>query len=643
MANHIEDKATDWPVGTVDENNSAISVQIVDGIKAWTDSQQSFAMINPPPSNLILGSWSRIDDNTVQLESGEYTVDSLTSSLSIPTLSLLDKQSIDIVDTSGNVSAAKTITITVLGVIEYTDINGNSQTDTSGLIILDSTGLAIKIIRAGNAYRVIEYGSSLVSGNSSADITQLQTDVDTAEAAIVTLQNDGATDAELATAEAAAATARTALISAQAAVDATQDAAQTVQNNRLTALEALHQDAAAILPATPGDTTQVFNWNTTSPLQIEASDFYVTEDPASTTPLTEIAIDDGETKRLYLVGDLKGGTHVAGIEFDLTRTGNAVAGTLIDQVFKSNETDYTILTYNDLDESNANVGLLSQAMIDYIFDLNFVTDVHPATAGDLINNLVVNGPTGIFRNRVSDPTVSDTPITSNAAGTDIVLGMDLTEHAGMFLEVDVYDSAGDKRTWGITKLNLDKILADFAANPAAPGHGLIHTFSNAYVQIKIIDPATGLVNLRSVNRDMTFNNASLLIDATMVSTRVGMREWGPTGRTPAEGYLAMTGIVTNGAVDYPVAASRNPVYITANGLDFDFSEWDGAFPSNLGLNRDAEGARQGHQQQYIPNAPVGTAVNSGGGSTVRGRSDTGETRPTNVAEQLYMIVDTYKG
>ena len=125
-----------------------------------------------------------------------------------------------------------------------------------------------------------------------------------------------------------------------------------------------------------------------------------------------------------------------------------------------------------------------------------------------------------------------------------------------------------------------------------------------------------------------------------VSRRVGMREWGPSGRTPEEGYLAMTGVVANGAVDYPIAAQRNPLFVSGN--DFDFTKYEGSFQRNLGGNAADEGVLQQDQQERSPNNPVGTQVNGGSGQTVRFVTTTNETRPVNVAEQLYLIVDTYR-
>ena len=118
-----------------------------------------------------------------------------------------------------------------------------------------------------------------------------------------------------------------------------------------------------------------------------------------------------------------------------------------------------------------------------------------------------------------------------------------------------------------------------------------------------------------------------------------MREWGPSGRTPAEGYLPMTGVVANGAVDYPIAAQRNPLFVS--GDDFDFTNYEGSFVRNLGGNAADEGVLQQDQQERSPNNPVGTQVNGGGGQTVRSVTTSNETRPVNVAEQLYLIVDTY--
>jgi len=134
----------------------------------------------------------------------------------------------------------------------------------------------------------------------------------------------------------------------------------------------------------------------------------------------------------------------------------------------------------------------------------------------------------------------------------------------------------------------------------------------------------------------------------------GMIERGPSGRTPEEGYLPMVGVVTNGAVDYPVAAARNPLLVSGN--DFDFTKYEGAFDRNLGGDAAAEGVRQPgqlleHTHTYSDRYhPSFTGRGNGGnvarnGNTVEnkitGSVGGNENRPVNVASQWYLIVDTY--
>ena len=189
-------------------------------------------------------------------------------------------------------------------------------------------------------------------------------------------------------------------------------------------------------------------------------------------------------------------------------------------------------------------------------------------------------------------------------------------------------------------IRVDDILLD------VPQGALITHFDNQFLAIANTSAAmlqAGDIRFRAESNNTTFGYEIYRIEfkkrAVGVSNRVGMREWGPSGRTPDEGYLAMSGVVVNGAVDYPIAAQRNPLFVSGN--DFDFTKYEGAFVRNLGGNAAGEGVLQQDQQERSPNNPVGTQVNGGGGQTVRSVTANNETRPVNVAEQLYLIVDTY--
>jgi len=236
------------------------------------------------------------------------------------------------------------------------------------------------------------------------------------------------------------------------------------------------------------------------------------------------------------------------------------------------------------------------------------------------------------------PAWTDGLVTLNGAANirSINSGVDLNNVDKLIVHIKRNNETWTAPTF---EVRLDKFVFDDDRG------ALLEHFDNQFVALRINtnDKSDGIIQAYSSGTNTTFD---LQIDCIEfkkrvvgVSNRVGMREWGPSGRTPEEGYLAMTGVVANGAVDYPIAAQRNPLFVSGN--DFDFTKYEGAFARNLGGNAADEGVLQQDQQERSPNNPVGTQVNGGGGNTVRSVTTANETRPVNVAEQLYLIVDTY--
>jgi len=101
-----------------------------------------------------------------------------------------------------------------------------------------------------------------------------------------------------------------------------------------------------------------------------------------------------------MVGNLVSSAgNVAGVKFDLTRTGQTIAGTFIEQVFRAFP-DYTTVSYNQLTDSNATVGELTQgnatvgeltqAMVDYVFELDCINDTArlDALEKSIANNVI---------------------------------------------------------------------------------------------------------------------------------------------------------------------------------------------------------------------------------------------------------------
>jgi len=118
----------------------------------------------------------------------------------------------------------------------------------------------------------------------------------------------------------------------------------------------------------PGDSTDVFDWNTSSTNDIVRSAFKITEDSAISVPSAEIEFINGVPKIIYVIGPLGLGTNTGGAEVEVLNTDGVLSYTLLSQKF-INSVNYLDLSWNDLTSSNTNVGSFTQAMGDFIFML----------------------------------------------------------------------------------------------------------------------------------------------------------------------------------------------------------------------------------------------------------------------------------
>ena len=142
-------------------------------------------------------------------------------------------------------------------------------------------------------------------------------------------------------------------------------------NNLLAKLEALHKNTTKfnVNPVEAGDTTVVFHWNPNNNTNdITGDEFKITDDPASTVELTEVIIQDGETKRLYLIGSISP-PNIGGIILDVLNTEGVLSYTHVDQKF-TDDVDYLSASYNDMNEGNATVGDFGTAEGDRVFTLD---------------------------------------------------------------------------------------------------------------------------------------------------------------------------------------------------------------------------------------------------------------------------------
>ena len=168
---------------------------------------------------------------------------------------------------------------------------------------------------------------------------------------------------------------------------------------------------------------------------------------------------------------------------------------------------------------------------------------------------------------------------------------------------------------------------------------------------------------------------------TEVSKRIGEFVFAKSGKTEANGYLAVSpGTIVNGATTYPLWASQYTEFVSGNDIVFP-SDVAGMFMRNIGGNATTEGNFQddataqpntafttnstgahthsygdyyyydsGNQANYATGSgdDVGerreanrtTGSDGSHSHSVTGGGDT-ETRPINRAYQLYTIIDTY--
>lgn len=109
----------------------------------------------------------------------------------------------------------------------------------------------------------------------------------------------------------------------------------------------------------PFDTTTVVNWNGLDSNSIQGGAFYVSDDPSSTTPLTELTVIPGEPKDIYIIGILAAGNNTGGVHYRVTNDGE-LEFERIAQMFLA-DTDFENLSYNDLTTSNNAVATFNAA------------------------------------------------------------------------------------------------------------------------------------------------------------------------------------------------------------------------------------------------------------------------------------------
>ena len=123
-----------------------------------------------------------------------------------------------------------------------------------------------------------------------------------------------------------------------------------------------------------------------------------------------------------------------------------------------------------------------------------------------------DAPTGTFKIDEFQP---DTPIntSTNAVGTDVDLGMDLTQAEGLTLKLLFADQTTGI-AWQKQVIDVDRLLLNFEADSALDGYALV--FSNQWVRLNVVDPVQGILNFVDMGRDMQFVKAELFITAPTV-------------------------------------------------------------------------------------------------------------------------------
>lgn len=130
-----------------------------------------------------------------------------------------------------------------------------------------------------------------------------------------------------------------------------------------------------------------------------------------------------------------------------------------------------------------------------------------------------DAPTGTFRIDVFQP---DTPIntSTNAVGTDVDLGMDLTQAEGLTLKLLFADQTTGI-AWQEQVIDVDRLLLNFEADSALDGYALV--FSNQWVRLSVVDPVQGILNFVDMGRDMQFVKAELFITAPTVDGLIAVQ------------------------------------------------------------------------------------------------------------------------
>jgi len=171
----------------------------------------------------------------------------------------------------------------------------------------------------------------------------------------------------------------------------------------------------------------------------------------------------------------------------------------------------------------------------------------------------------------------------------------------------------------------------------------------AFDNVTDVDLASGRIRFRAETQSSTFRYEITRIgfkkSVVGADPEIGFVRKGPPNlEGVVQGLSAVYGrTIPNGAIDYPIFASRWPSLVAENGVDLIYpTNIEGAFDRNLGGNALSFGEFQTHAQARNPSNPVNTSVNSGGGKTVRAVvTSAGETRPSNFGLQWYFVMDDY--
>ena len=131
--------------------------------------------------------------------------------------------------------------------------------------------------------------------------------------------------------------------------------------------------------------------------------------------------------------------------------------------------------------------------------------------GLFVNVSQISANTGLYRLSEHKPA---TPIntSTNAVGTNIITGHDLTQSTGMELKFVFVDQANSQvNPWQTLEVDVDQVIAAFNNGSAVDGYLLI--FDNDWVRLNIVDLATGEINIVDQGRDMAYVKSELWIAA----------------------------------------------------------------------------------------------------------------------------------